>query len=90
MVTSLADFEEDTAFERSVLDVAFPVLGPCDSLDLRGPNPHVTLTAWICDSETARRELVHQLRPLFFGAARKMLDLLLELDFLGSSPKSVG
>ena len=48
---------------------------------------------FVCENfgEAARAELIHQLRPLLFGAAWKTLDLLFELAFHQASlvPRSL-
>jgi hypothetical protein len=86
VISSLTEFEESTAFERWTLEALVP-------LPARGPHQAVKDPAankvWITlgDSVTIReyaggvQEVHIDLRPLAFGAAWKVLDLLLELAY---------
>jgi hypothetical protein len=83
MIATLAEFEESTAFERLVLAEVFPLLATTNTvaqaaLDLRGG---VTIDVKMLENlgPQARQDLIDRLRPLFFGAAWKILDLLVEL-----------
>lgn len=91
MSTSLADFADDTAFERYVLDKATPLMPRSESAAVVelgdgstsvavGPPP-ITVHVSASDSaESIATEVsTDDLRPLFFGAGWKVLDLLIEL-----------
>lgn len=89
MIQSPSDFEDATAFERFVLARAIPILDASSkhqsSLDLRG-GAGKAITIAIAETATVGggndasiREAVF--RPLFFGAAWKVLDLAMELAF---------
>jgi len=86
MITTLTEFDDGSAFERSALAAVYPLLGTNvsrASVDLRN-NPasaHVHVFAVENLGEAARAALIDQLRPLLFGAAWKTLDLLFELAF---------
>jgi hypothetical protein len=95
MIATLADFEESTAFERLVLAEVFPLLATTNTvaqaaLDLRGGGGVTTDGMMLENLGTqARQDLIDRLRPLFFGAAWKILDLLVELGLHldGLTPK---
>lgn len=92
MPGDVAAFADETGFERIVLDRAMPLLPVSEArsvIDLRGGAVGVSVTpatvhAYAGDS-TSRIDLT-VLRPLFFGAAWKVLDLLVELALGGISP----
>lgn len=95
MITSHKDLEEATAFERDALLIAGPlVTRGMDTLDLRGSKvaqqTRSTSVGWATDDRC--EELLQRLRPLFFGAAWKAIDLLLEFAFHqeGLHPKQPG
>jgi hypothetical protein len=80
---SPGDFAEDTDFERFVLDR----LGthrprppePGSTHDLRGQRPSISIQlGTVVSGEERRQELLRSLRPLGFGAAFKVLDMLIE------------
>ena len=79
------EFADDTAFERLVLDRAMPLLPTSEArsvIDLRGPGVSVAVTpmparAYVGDAPGMVGG--SELRPLSFGAAWKVLDLLIEL-----------
>lgn len=92
MPTSLSEFEDDTAFERYVLDRATPLLprsqgtsvielGEFNSAGVSiGVQPamvHVGLTD--SGGSAGDRLSADDIRPFFFGAAWKVLDQLIEL-----------
>ena len=85
MIQTVEDFEEATFFERLALDRARPVLGDesTDEIDLRSPDQnggivmHVRLHCSV--SGDAVNSMAVALTPLLFGAARKILDLFVEL-----------
>jgi len=84
MITVQNEFEDETAWERTVLALAIPVMplttsGASPSLDLRSRNISIELTSTI--GSGAIEELRNILLPLQFGAAWKITDLALELAF---------
>jgi hypothetical protein len=86
MIQSTSDFEDATAFERYALDSAsnlVPAVGTA-SVDLRGTSR--TFASGFNDDLTlgGRQQLLADLRPLLFGAAWKVLDLLVELALRGA------
>jgi hypothetical protein len=94
MITTLAEFEDATAFERLALAEGFPLLANTVTnamLNLRGAAEGTLVQVMVGGSlgGQARQELIDHLRPLFFGAAWKILDLLLEFAFYadGRRPK---
>lgn len=80
MITTQNEFEAETAWERTVLSLAVPVMPlTASGADLdRRTN---TITMVVSDSLSAQAvdELRNSLLPLLFGAAWKILDLALEL-----------
>ena len=96
MITTLAEFDDSSAFERSALASAYPLLGPnprASIIELRDPaSPRVYATFRESPKEAARAALINEIRPLLFGAAWKTLDLLLELALhqAGLRPKMAG
>ena len=91
MITTQNDFEDETAWERTVLSLAIPVMpltASGASLDLRtrGISMEVTSIVGGESSEALRNSLL----PLLFGAAWKTLDLALELAFAwaGLAPRN--
>lgn len=83
MITTQNDFDNETAWERTVLSLAVPMMPLTASvagLDLRtndstiGPPPPIV-------NNDAVEELRTSLLPLLFGAAWKTLDIALELAF---------
>jgi hypothetical protein len=79
MIQTLEDLTAATAFERSVIDTIYPIVEVQQArrtLDLR--QNVVTLPMQAAMVTTTRDRLIHQLRPLFFGAAWKVLDLIVE------------
>jgi hypothetical protein len=85
MITTLNDFEDETAWERTVLALAIPVMpltasGASMDLRTRGISMDVTSIVGGEASEALRNSLL----PLLFGAAWKILDLALELAFARS------
>jgi len=86
MIQTTTEFEEASIFERTVLASVFPLISTQAtraSLDLRTSRATTTIAvSSVGDLGGAAREaLINELRPLFFGAAWKVLDLLLELAF---------
>src|SRR5689334_425627 len=88
MITSRAEFEDSSAFERHALAVVFPLFQHPSTVapavvDLRPGHEGATLGVKAIDvgGELVRDEVIHELRPLCFGAAWKTLDLLLEFSF---------
>lgn len=86
MITTLMEFEEGTAFERLALAEGFPLLATTDTvarstLDLRaGGGATIGVVAIEDLGAQARQDLIDRLRPLFFGVAWKVLDLLAEFS----------
>lgn len=82
MITTQNDFEDETAWERTVLALAIPVMpltASGASVDLRTRGISIGVTS-IVGGETSEA-LRNSLLPLLFGAAWKILDLALELAF---------
>jgi hypothetical protein len=79
MITNVSDFEQSTAFERYALEEAVPLLDPTversSVYDLRTGHAGSAMRS---GGEAVARK-VAALRPLFFGAAWKVIDLLVEL-----------
>jgi hypothetical protein len=79
------EFADDTAFERLVLDRAMPLLPTSEAssvIDLRGPGVSVAVTPMpvrVYVGGLPGSVGVAELRPLIFGAAWKVFDLLVEL-----------
>jgi hypothetical protein len=81
VITTPVEFEEATAFERLALAEGFPLLATANTtLDLRGGRSAIVDVVCIENGAEARQHLIDRLRPLLFGAAWKVLDLLLELS----------
>lgn len=88
VISTLSDFEDATAFERYALARATPILEAGterpSSVDLRQGGGNAVLvvmpeTARVGGGDDGLRDAA--VRPLFFGAAWKVLDLLMELAF---------
>lgn len=93
MITTIADFDDETAWEKTVLSFAIPLMPLCASgavLDLRTKNITISFSESV--SEEAVGELRNRLLPLLVGAAWKVLDLGMELSFAmaGLTPKKGG
>lgn len=97
VISTLSDFEDATAFERYALARAIPILEAGterpSSVDLRQGGGNAILvvmaeTARVGGGDDGLRDAA--VRPLFFGAAWKVLDLLMELAFgrAGLTPKN--
>lgn len=100
--TTRHEFADDTAFERFVLDRAIPLAPPnagSTVIDLRGsilavnatPQP-ATVAVGVTDTFGGGSTLMDDLRPLLFGSAWKVLDLLVELAMseAGLAPNKQG
>ena len=91
---SLAEFEESTAFERWMLEalVPLPARRPHQAVKDSAAN-HVWITV---ESAVVRvyaggiQEVQVDFRPLAFGAAWKVLDLLLELAYANAGTGASG
>jgi hypothetical protein len=92
MPTTVSEFEDDTGFERLILDRATPLLPRSENgsvIDLRSVGSTGTdvtpVTVSISAGDSSRSpndELsMDDLRPFIFGAAWKVLDFLVELSF---------
>lgn len=92
MPTNLSEFEDDTAFERYVLDRATPLLprvvgtsvielGDGNSTSVAVGVQPVTVHVGVVDSTGSGGDQLSpdDIRPLLFGAAWKILDQLVEL-----------
>lgn len=80
MITTQKDFDDETAWESTVLSYAIPVMplkGSGTSWDIRTGSASVELTGAF--GEESKEVLRNRLLPLLFGAAWKILDLALEL-----------
>jgi hypothetical protein len=92
MITTSQEFEESTAFELYVLETVRPAIEQHGeaSIDLRGGKTIAPVSININESLSAGAvdRLKDELAPLLFGAAWKVLDLLLEfaLNRAGLSP----
>ena len=81
MIATLSDFQDATAFELYTLETVRPVIEPHDggSIDLRDPTKVVVgATGFASVSGAAVNRLKDSLSPLLFGAAWKVIDLMLE------------
>jgi hypothetical protein len=97
MIQTIPDFEDSSAFERFALGSVYPLMGSSGGsvfLDLRTTPVNLTfeLTSLVNGRDEARNELIQDLRPLLFGAAWNIIDLLLELAFFqaGLQPSRAG
>lgn len=93
----IQDLLDACAFELTALSVVFPLIDPGEAasrLDIRNSSDIVSTHAGFVDlyGPFGREEIGHQLRPLMFGAAWKVLDLVLEHAFVadGLQPKKPG
>lgn len=82
MITTPQEFEDATTFELYLLENLYPAIGQQDStyIDLRKnsvASVNISITESLCAD--AVDSLKEKLAPLLFGAAWKVLDLLLEL-----------
>jgi hypothetical protein len=94
MIQTTVEFEDASSFERTTLASVFPLISTqaaSASLDLRTSHGPVTVDLSLGGDlgGGARQALINELRPLLFGAAWKVLDLLFELAFhqCGLAPK---
>jgi hypothetical protein len=81
MITTRSEFEDETAWERSVIALTVPLMPLVASgadVDLRTRDISIAVSSAVNGSE-AIEELRNSLLPLIFGAAWKILDLALEL-----------
>lgn len=79
MITTLQDYVEASAFERTVLSTVYPFVNPAAArggYDLRTNAARIVLSDDV--GSGGRDDLLRELRPLLFGAAWKVLDLLVE------------
>jgi hypothetical protein len=95
MITTVQEFDESTAFERYVLEAVAPLAplkappGPGGRHDLRTNTVGVALGVVMCGDTTRAEQLEATLKPLAFGAAWKVIDLLIEYA-LHASPRARG
>lgn len=89
MPMNIVKFEDDTAFERYALARGFSMipqrnatnvvdLGDVLSVAAQSAPPHVVVTASDSSTSVEGQSLSEDIRPLMFGAAWKVLDLLVE------------
>ncbi len=87
-ILSLQDFLDASAFERAALAAVFPLVdaasGPRGGLDLRTNTINIAVSSIV--GSNGRDELIQELRPLIFGAAWKVLDLIVELGLNQNTP----
>jgi hypothetical protein len=82
VIATVSDFDDETAWERTVLSFALPLMPLTASgatFDLRTKNVTISLSENL--GENAVEEFRNTLLPLLFGAAWKILDLGLELAY---------
>jgi hypothetical protein len=94
MPTTITELDDDTAFERVVLDRAFPLMPSSDGaasiielgtagavgVSVTPQNAHATVSISTTDHLGQSPDVqIGAIRPLIFGAAWKVLDLLIEL-----------
>lgn len=80
MISTVAEFEQEVAWERTVLALAIPLMPLAASgadLDIRRNIVSTTQTAPIGGNDAG--ELKNKLLPLLFGSSWKILDMSLEL-----------
>lgn len=90
-IASARDFEDATAFELLTIDEllsAADVENVPRELDLRSQPYEIGLSAEDDIGEPLRQELIQSLRPLLFGAAWKVIDLMIELGLNRSTGAS--
>lgn len=90
MITTIAEFEEASAFETYILHALLPVISQNESctIDLRGEGVRISHYSTTSLSTAAVNHVKNDLSPLMFGAAWKVLDLALELMLNNSEHKS--
>jgi hypothetical protein len=94
VVSSLSEFDNDTAFERLVLERTVDLLPirahPNKVYDLRTGSVHLSATLTFCNCAEKETALKISLVPLLFGASWKVMDLAFELALFGvpRTPKS--
>jgi len=92
MITTPTEFDDETAWDRTVIALVAPVMPLIASgadVDLRTRNIAIGLPS-IVSGASALEELRNRFLPLVFGAAWKILDLALELALAtaGISPRN--
>jgi hypothetical protein len=86
-MATLAELDEATAFERLALDSATPLIRPQYGwVDLRGSGSVGAVLGSIDSCVGALEPLRFELRPLMFGTAWKILDLVVEYALPLKSP----
>src|SRR5262249_39432252 len=86
MITTVPEFDDETAWERTVLDFAVPLMPLTTSsagVDLRTGTLMLAVGGSISGSRTD--EFRNRLLPLLFGAGWKVLDLAVELALANDS-----
>src|SRR6185436_3576438 len=82
MVPTVQAFDEMTAIKRRMLEWASPQLPSASErsrLDLRATPGRMVLALPGIVRDSGRQDALRELRPLLFGTAWKVLDLMLEL-----------
>lgn len=90
MIQTIQDFIDASAFEQNVLAIVYPLVNAQSDragLDLRSNLMRVQVNIAESFSDEARNALIHELRPLLFGAAWKILDLLVEYGLNQITPQ---
>ncbi|MFE2123549.1 hypothetical protein ACFW9U_23180 [Rhodococcus aetherivorans] len=101
MPPNIAKFEDDTAFERYVLARGFPLvpqrhasnvvdLGDILSVAAQSAPPHAVVTGSDSSSSAEDQLRSEDIRPLTFGAAWKVLDLLVESRLVAAGEHGQG
>lgn len=91
MIATVQEFDDSTVLERRMLEWASTRNQSSNTpirIDLRGSQNITVGLSGVSTSDSARREALKELRPLLFGTAWKVLDLLLEYALDGlAGPK---
>lgn len=91
MISTVQEFDDSTSLERRMLEWASPRSRRSKTptrTDLRGSQNISVGLSGVLTSDSGRREALEEFRPLLFGIAWKILDLLLEYALDGlAGPK---
>jgi hypothetical protein len=91
VIQTVQDFVDASAFEQNALAIVYPLVNAQSDrggLDLRSNAIRVQVHSIEDVAEEARNALIHELRPLLFGAAWKILDLLVEYGLNQTTPQA--
>jgi hypothetical protein len=86
MISGVQEFDDSTSLERRMLEWGAPRTRRSRTptrTDLRASQNITVELVGVSTSDSGRREALEELRPLLFGTAWKVLDLLLEYAFDG-------